>query len=158
MVAFYESLIRRLSHRLHRRRLFRERLGGVEDLHRAMRAKIQIVADDIFVTKPEDTHGGMSRGIANSVLIKLNQIGTVTETLDNHRDREAGGLYVRDLPQVGRDRGPVHRRPRRCDQRGPDQDGFRVGSERIAKYNQLMRIEEDSGMRPYSAEKAYFTA
>ena len=120
--------------------------------------RIQIVGDDIFVTNPKMLAEGIKQGIANSVLIKLNQIGTVTETLTtieiakragytcviSHRSGETEDPFIADLA-VAVNAGQI-------------KTGSASRSERIAKYNQLMRIEEELGIRPYSAERAYFTA
>ena len=108
-------------------------------------SKIQIVGDDIFVTNPKIFMEGISKGIANSILIKLNQIGTVTENPHHDRDGQARRIHVRNIPSVRRDRGHLHRRPRRGDEHGTDKDSSASRSERIAKYNQLMRIESELG-------------
>ncbi len=107
--------------------------------------KIQIVADDIFVTNPKILMEGIKQGIANSVLIKLNQIGTVTETLTtieiakrtgytcviSHRSGETEDPFIADLA-VAVNAGQI-------------KTGSASRSERIAKYNQLLRIEEELG-------------
>jgi enolase len=108
-------------------------------------SRIQIVGDDIFVTNPAIFREGMSKGIANSILIKLNQIGTVTETLTtieiakragytcviSHRSGETEDTFIADLA-VATNVGQI-------------KTGSASRSERIAKYNQLMRIEEELG-------------
>jgi len=107
--------------------------------------RIQIVADDIFVTNPKIIREGIRRGIANSVLIKLNQIGTVTETLEaieiakrsgytciiSHRSGETEDPFIADLA-VATNVGQI-------------KTGSLSRSERIAKYNELLRIEEELG-------------
>ena len=112
---------------------------------------IQIVGDDIFVTNPDIFKRGIEQGIGNSILIKLNQIGTVTETLDtiqmakesgyttivSHRSGETEDSFIADLA-VGINSGQI-------------KTGTMSRSDRVAKYNQLMRIEErlgDSAMFP----------
>lgn len=106
-------------------------------------SKIQIVGDDIFVTNPGILREGISKGLANSVLIKLNQIGTVTETLTtieiakragytcviSHRSGETEDTFIADLA-VATNVGQI-------------KTGSASRSERIAKYNQLIRIEEE---------------
>ncbi|MCP4672661.1 MAG: phosphopyruvate hydratase, partial [Desulfobacula sp.] len=106
---------------------------------------IQIVGDDIFVTNPDIFQKGIYQGIGNSILIKLNQIGTVTETLDtiqmakesgyttivSHRSGETEDSFIADLA-VGVNSGQI-------------KTGSLSRSDRIAKYNQLMRIEEKLG-------------
>jgi enolase len=104
---------------------------------------IQLVGDDIFVTNPEILARGIEEGVANSILIKLNQIGTVTETLDtiemakqaayttvvSHRSGETEDSFIADLA-VAVNAGQI-------------KTGSLCRSDRLAKYNQLMRIEED---------------
>jgi len=104
---------------------------------------IQLVGDDIFVTNPDILAEGIDQGIANSILIKLNQIGTVTETLDtiemakqaayttviSHRSGETEDSFIADLA-VGLNAGQI-------------KSGSLSRSDRLAKYNQLLRIEEE---------------
>lgn len=108
-------------------------------------SKIQIVGDDIFVTNPKILMEGIKKGVANSILIKLNQIGTVTETLTtieiakragytcviSHRSGETEDTFIADLA-VATNAGQI-------------KTGSASRSERIAKYNQLLRIEEELG-------------
>ncbi len=107
--------------------------------------KIQIVGDDLFVTNPERLKRGIKEGITNSILIKLNQIGTVSETIEtikmaqksgftavvSHRSGETEDTFIADLA-VGLSTGQI-------------KTGSTSRSERIAKYNQLLRIEEELG-------------
>jgi len=107
--------------------------------------KVQLVGDDIFVTNPKIFSEGIQEGIANSILIKLNQIGTVTETLDcielarrngytsviSHRSGETEDAFIADLA-VATGAGQI-------------KTGSASRTDRIAKYNQLMRIEEELG-------------
>jgi len=116
-------------------RLLTERLGR----------KIQLVGDDLFVTNTKILNEGIRKGIANSILIKLNQIGTVTETLDaiemakrasytaviSHRSGETEDTTIADLAVA-------------CNT-GFIKTGSLSRSERIAKYNRLLRIEEELG-------------
>jgi enolase len=95
-----------------------------------LEGSIQIVGDDIFVTNPKIFNKGIEQGIANSILIKLNQIGTVTETLDAIEMAKQVG-YISDLV-VGVNGGQI-------------KTGSMSRSDRIAKYNQLIRIEEELG-------------
>jgi enolase len=118
---------------------------GWELLTRELGARVQIVGDDIFVTNPSIFKRGIERKIANSILIKLNQIGTVTETLDaiamaraagyttviSHRSGETEDSTIADLA-VGTGAGQI-------------KTGSASRSDRVAKYNQLLRIEEDLG-------------
>ncbi|EFG75154.1 phosphopyruvate hydratase [Mycobacterium malmoense] len=107
--------------------------------------KVQIVGDDIFVTNPERLEEGIEKGVANALLVKVNQIGTLTETLDavalahhsgyrtmiSHRSGETEDTTIADLAvAVGS---------------GQIKTGAPARSERVAKYNQLLRIEEALG-------------
>ena len=107
--------------------------------------KLQLVGDDVFVTNPAILREGISKHIANSILIKLNQIGTLTETLDtieiahkagyttviSHRSGETEDVTMADLA-VAVNAGQI-------------KSGAPCRTERIAKYNQLLRIEEALG-------------
>jgi enolase len=117
--------------------------------------KIQIVGDDLFVTNPERLKKGIEEKAANSILIKLNQIGTVTETVQtvqiaydagmtavvSHRSGETEDTFIADFV-VGAGTGQI-------------KSGSASRSERIAKYNQLMRIERELGDRAQLAEMPY---
>ncbi|MDW7773986.1 MAG: phosphopyruvate hydratase [Desulfobulbaceae bacterium] len=114
-------------------------------LTRALGTKIQLVGDDIFVTNTSILKKGISQGIANSILIKLNQIGTVTETIDavnlaqrsgytaviSHRSGETEDVTIADLA-VALNTGQI-------------KTGAPSRTDRVAKYNQLLRIEEELG-------------
>ncbi len=116
---------------------------------------IQIVGDDIFVTNPKIFTKGIEQGIANSILIKLNQIGTMTETLDaielanqvgyttviSHRSGETEDTFIADLV-VGVNGGQI-------------KTGSLSRSDRVAKYNQLIRIEEELGEAALFAEEIF---
>ncbi len=118
---------------------------GWKSLTDALGARIQLVGDDLFVTHPRILGEGIQRGIANAVLVKLNQIGTLTETLEtlevavgaryatviSHRSGETEDTTIADLA-VGRAAGQI-------------KTGSLCRSERVAKYNQLLRIEEELG-------------
>jgi enolase len=107
--------------------------------------KVQLVGDDLFVTNVERLQMGIERGVANSILIKLNQIGTVSETLDSislanrngytavisHRSGESEDTFIADLA-VATSAGQI-------------KTGSASRTDRIAKYNQLLRIEEELG-------------
>ena len=88
--------------------------------------KIQLVGDDLFVTQTARLERGIDDGIANSILVKVNQVGTLTETLDAVRTAQHARLHRDHLAPLGRDRGRVHRRSRGRDQRRPDQDRLGV--------------------------------
>ena len=107
--------------------------------------RCQLVGDDLFVTNPERLRRGIEAGVANSILVKVNQIGTLTETLEaiaiarsagysaviSHRSGETEDTTIADLA-VGTAAGPI-------------KTGAPSRSDRVAKYNQLLRIEEELG-------------
>ena len=118
---------------------------GWKILTQKLGGKIQLVGDDIFVTNPKILAEGIKQGIANAVLIKLNQIGTLTETLEtvemakkagytcmfSHRSGETEDSFLADIT-VATNAGQL-------------KTGAPARSERLAKYNQLLRIEEELG-------------
>ena len=120
---------------------------GWRHLTERLGSRVQLVGDDIFVTNPAILREGIERGVANSILIKLNQIGTLTETLDtialaheagyravvSHRSGETEDTFIADLV-VATGVGQI-------------KTGAPARSERVAKYNQLLRIEEELGDR-----------
>jgi len=119
-------------------------------------ARVQLVGDDLFVTSTERLQRGIDQGIANAVLIKVNQIGSLTETLDcvrmahfhgyrtviSHRSGETEDAFIADLAVA-------------CDC-GMIKTGSASRSDRIAKYNQLLRIEEELGLSARYAGKDAF--
>jgi enolase len=129
----------------HRGRHGRRRLGGWKTLTDKLGKRVQIVGDDLFVTNPKILREGIQKGIANSILIKINQIGTLTETFAavemakragytnviSHRSGETEDSTIADIA-VGLNAGQI-------------KTGSLSRSDRIAKYNQLLRIEEDLG-------------
>jgi hypothetical protein len=108
---------------------------------------VQLVGDDIFVTNPERLRRGIRRDVGNAILIKVNQIGTLTETLDTMAMAREAGYACVDVAPLGRDRGHDDRRPRRRARARADQDRRPSRTDRVAKYNQLLRIEEELGDR-----------
>ena len=128
-------------------KLMTERLGK----------KVQLVGDDLFVTNTERLETGIEKGVANSILIKLNQIGTLTETLNaiemanragytavvSHRSGETEDTTIADLV-VAVNAGQI-------------KTGAPARSERVAKYNQLLRIEQElENVAEYRGKKAFF--
>ena len=95
---------------------------GWADLTDPARRRVQIVGDDLFVTNPERLQRGISADTANALLVKVNQIGSLTETLDAVDMAHRSGYRMHDEPPLRRDRGHHDRRPRRGHQLRPDQD------------------------------------
>jgi enolase len=145
MIDFYEDLVNRYPIKSLEDALAERDWKGWEKLTRRLEKKVQIVGDDIFVTNPKILREGIEKGVANSVLIKLNQIGTVTETLEtiemarrarytavvSHRSGETEDSFIADLAVATRV--------------GQIKSGSASRSDRMAKYNQLLRIEEELG-------------
>jgi enolase 1/2/3 len=131
---------------------------GWTALTAALGKKVQIVGDDIFVTNKSRLARGIDSGVANSILIKVNQIGTLSETLEtmrlakkagyttviSHRSGETEDVTIADLA-VATNAGQI-------------KTGAPCRGERTAKYNQLLRIEEELGKRARYAGKKAFTA
>lgn len=145
IISIYEDLVDRYPIKSIEDGLAERDWEGWEELTKRLGNKIQIVGDDIFVTNPAIFKEGIRKNIANAVLIKLNQIGTLTETLDtvemakqakygtviSHRSGETEDTFISDLA-VAVNAGQI-------------KTGSLSRSDRIAKYNQLLRIEEELG-------------
>ncbi|MCG2721382.1 MAG: phosphopyruvate hydratase [Thermodesulfovibrionales bacterium] len=107
--------------------------------------KIQIVGDDLFVTNTERLSRGIQEGVANSILIKLNQIGTLTETFDTMRMAAAAGYTAMVSHRSGETEDTFISDLVVATGAGQIKTGSASRTDRIAKYNQLLRIEEDLG-------------
>ncbi|PRZ41950.1 enolase [Antricoccus suffuscus] len=143
MVAYYESLLADFPIVSFEDPLDEEDWDGWAALTAQLGDKVQLVGDDLFVTNPERLQRGIDAGAANALLVKVNQIGTLTETLDavnlahrngyrcmmSHRSGETEDTTIADLA-VATDCGQI-------------KSGAPARSERVAKYNQLLRIEEE---------------
>ncbi|HEU0135636.1 MAG TPA: phosphopyruvate hydratase, partial [Allosphingosinicella sp.] len=131
-------------------------LDGWATLTAGIGDKVQLVGDDLFVTNPKRLAMGIGQGLANSILIKVNQIGTLTETLEavemahrarytsvmSHRSGETEDTTIADLA-VATNCGQI-------------KTGSLARSDRLAKYNQLIRIEEELGSMARYAGRAVF--
>lgn len=130
---------------------------GWKEMTEELSDKIQIVGDDLFVTNTKRLEEGIEKGIANSILIKLNQIGTITETLDainlakthgytaviSHRSGETEDTTIADLA-VATNAGQI-------------KTGAPSRTDRVAKYNQLLRIEDELyGVSKYLGNKTFY--
>lgn len=107
--------------------------------------KIQLVGDDIFVTNTARLKRGITSGVANSILIKLNQIGTVTETLETVEMARRAGYTVVISHRSGETEDPFIADLAVATNAGQIKTGAPCRTERVAKYNQLLRIEEELG-------------
>jgi enolase len=158
MVRFYGELIEKYPIVSIEDGLAEDDWNGWKLLTDTLGGKVQIVGDDIFVTNRERLERGIVAGVANSILIKLNQIGTLTETVDtiqrakeagyttvvSHRSGETEDTFMADLA-VATNCGQI-------------KSGSLSRSERLAKYNQLLRIEEELGdMALYRGRAALYS-
>ena len=147
MINFYEDLTQKYPIVSIEDGLAEDDWHGWREMTKRLDSKIQIVGDDLFVTNPTRLREGIEKGVANSILIKLNQIGTVSETIEavrlaqnsgytaviSHRSGETEDTTIADFA-VGVSAGQI-------------KTGSLCRSDRIAKYNQLLRIEETLGER-----------
>jgi enolase len=145
MVEFWAEWVRRYPILLIEDGMAEDDWAGWKLMTQALGQKIQLVGDDVFVTNVSRLARGIQEGVANSILIKLNQIGTVTETLKaietaaragyssviSHRSGETEDAFIADLA-VATNAGQI-------------KTGSASRTDRIAKYNQLLRIEEELG-------------
>jgi enolase len=109
--------------------------------------RIQLVGDDIFVTNPERLGLGIERGVGNSILVKVNQIGTLTETIDAVRLAQANGYTAVMSHRSGETEDSTIADLAVALATGQIKTGAPARSDRVAKYNQLLRIEEELGSR-----------
>ena len=145
MVVFWESWVRQYPIVSIEDGMAEDDWAGWQQLTRTLGAKVQLVGDDLFVTNTQRLSRGIAERVANSILIKLNQIGTVSETIDaiemarkagytsiiSHRSGETEDTFIADLA-VGLSAGQI-------------KTGSASRTDRVAKYNQLLRIEEQLG-------------
>jgi enolase len=156
MIRFYEDLCRRYPIRSIEDGLAEDDWDGWRKLTEALGDKVQLVGDDLFVTNPKILAQGIERGIANALLVKVNQIGSLSETLDavemahraayrcvmSHRSGETEDTTIADLA-VATNCGQI-------------KTGSLSRSDRLAKYNQLLRIEDDLGPAARYAGRSAF--
>ncbi len=156
LVAFYENLVTKYPIVSIEDGLAEDDWAGYQLLTKKLGKKVQIVGDDLFVTNVKKLQEGIDKKAGNSILIKLNQIGTVTETIDainmakkagytavvSHRSGETEDVTIADLV-VGLGTGQI-------------KTGSLCRSERVAKYNQLLRIEQELGAKAvFPGKKAF---
>lgn len=156
MIAFWDKWLKQYPIILLEDGLGEHDWNGWRQMTAALGHKIELVGDDIFCTNPQIIAEGIKQGVANSVLIKLNQIGTITETLEavnlaqehnyncfiSHRSGETEDTTIADLV-VATNAGHI-------------KTGSGCRSERVAKFNQLLRIEEELGsLASFAGLKAF---
>ena len=156
MISYYKSLVDSYPLVSIEDPLSEDDWGGWIQITKDLGSQVQLVGDDLFVTNPERLAKGIKNGAANALLVKVNQIGTLTETLDavkmahnagyrsmmSHRSGETEDTTIADLAVAAN-----------C---GQIKTGAPARSERVAKYNQLLRIEEELGSRARYAGRAAF--
>jgi enolase len=154
MIALYEDWVRQYPIVSIEDGLAEGDWSGWQRLTKALGGRVQLVGDDVFVTNPEILKKGIADGVGNALLVKLNQIGTVTETLDavrlaataryatiiSHRSGESEDTTIADLA-VGTAAGQI-------------KTGSASRTDRVCKYNQLLRIEEELGANAVYAGKS----
>ncbi len=155
MITFYEKLIERYPIISIEDPLSENDWEGWKNLTKAIGDKVQLVGDDLFTTNPKILAKGIEEGVANSILVKLNQIGTLSETLDaimlakensyapiiSHRSGESEDTFIAHLA-VATNAGQI-------------KTGSASRSDRIAKYNELLRIEEHLGYAEFWGKKEF---
>ena len=157
LISFYEDLCKKYPIISIEDGLDENDWDGWKQLTKRLGGKVQLVGDDLFVTNTERLAKGIEKGIANSILIKVNQIGTLTETFDaiqmaqkagytavvSHRSGETEDTTIADIA-VALNAGQI-------------KTGSMSRTDRIAKYNQLMRIEDELGdMARYDGIKSFY--
>lgn len=156
MISYYKSLVDSYPLVSIEDPLSEDDWAGWIQITKDLGNQVQLVGDDLFVTNPERLAKGIKNGAANALLVKVNQIGTLTETLDavkmahdagyrsmmSHRSGETEDTTIADLAVAAN-----------C---GQIKTGAPARSERVAKYNQLLRIEEELGSRARFAGRAAF--
>ena len=157
MIAFYQNLVDRYPIISIEDPLSEDEWEGWLKLTEAIGDRVQLVGDDLFVTNTERLAKGIEMNVANSILIKVNQIGTLTETLNaiemakragytavvSHRSGESEDTTIADLA-VATNAGQI-------------KTGAPSRTDRVAKYNQLLRIEEDlDDVAKYSGMKTFY--
>ena len=157
MVKFYEELVAKFPIQTIEDGLDQDDWDGWKELTEALGNKVQLVGDDLFVTNTKRLAEGIEKGVANSILIKVNQIGTLTETFEaiemakragytavvSHRSGETEDSTIADIA-VATNAGQI-------------KTGSASRTDRIAKYNQLLRIEDDlNGVSKYDGLKSFY--
>ncbi len=146
MVGYYEKLIK--SHPIFsiEDAMSEDDFDGWALLTEKVGQQIQLVGDDLFVTNPQRFDMGIEKGLANSILIKINQIGTLTETFETIRMAQESGYTTVISHRSGETEDPFIADLAVAVNAGQIKTGAPARSERVSKYNQLLRIEESLGL------------
>ena len=156
MIDLYARLVRRYPIVSIEDGLAEDDWDGWARLTTKLGTKVQLVGDDLFVTNPERLSRGISGGIANSILVKVNQIGTLTETLEAVRKAHRAGYTTIISHRSGETEDTTIADLAVAVNAGQIKTGSLSRGERTAKYNRLLRIEEDLGKRAkYPGRRAF---
>ncbi|MBN6777528.1 phosphopyruvate hydratase [Pseudoclavibacter alba] len=145
MIAFYEQLIQDYPIVTIEDALAEEDWDGYIELTKRIGDKVQLVGDDLFVTNPERLQKGIELGVANSLLVKVNQIGTLTETLDAVALAQRNGYTAILSHRSGETEDTTIAQLAVATNCGQIKTGAPARTDRVAKYNELLRIEEELG-------------
>lgn len=157
MVAYWESLVSKYPIISLEDGVSEEDWDGWKLLTKRLGQKIQLVGDDLFVTNTERLQKGIALGVANSILIKVNQIGTLTETLEAIQTANRAGFTAVTSHRSGETEDTTIADIAVASNSGQIKTGAPSRTDRVAKYNQLLRIEEELGdAAEYLGKKAWF--
>jgi enolase len=145
MIAFYDELVERYPIVLLEDGLAQDEWAAWRTLTERLGKRIDLVGDDLFVTNAALVQRGIEEGVANGVLIKLNQIGTLTETLDTIELAQSHGYHAMISHRSGETEDTTLADLTVATNAGMMKSGAPARGERVAKYNQFMRIEEELG-------------
>ena len=147
MVGFWEELVERFPIVSLEDPLAEDEWGSWRALTERLGERVQLVGDDLFVTNRERLRRGIEAGVANAILVKVNQIGTLTETLEAMRTAHAAGYATVMSHRSGETEDTTIADLAVATGAGQIKTGAPSRSDRVAKYNQLLRIEEELGSR-----------
>ncbi|MBF4459852.1 phosphopyruvate hydratase [Pseudoclavibacter sp. RFBJ3] len=156
MTSFYEKLVADYPIVTIEDPLDEDDWSGYQALTAAIGAKVQIVGDDLFVTNPERLQRGITEGAANSLLVKVNQIGTLTETLDAVSLAQRAGYTAILSHRSGETEDATIAHLAVATNSGQIKTGAPARTDRVAKYNELLRIEEELGDAAVYAGRSAF--
>ncbi|GAB3291267.1 phosphopyruvate hydratase [Pseudoclavibacter terrae] len=156
MTSFYEKLVADYPIVTIEDPLDEDDWSGYQALTAAIGDKVQIVGDDLFVTNPERLQRGITEGAANSLLVKVNQIGTLTETLDAVSLAQRAGYTAILSHRSGETEDATIAHLAVATNSGQIKTGAPARTDRVAKYNELLRIEEELGDAAVYAGRSAF--